>query len=152
MKEVAKLEAQMEAADLKPKSKMSQRPKDTVMRDQSHSLSNIHATKVKRVDAKQLLDVCQLLKLRLQVNEIPPNDIARLFFKSSRHDTEVSIIELKSKFDALGVPAKKGGLLARYLIEPLNQAEIVYNENAKLTQSEIILVLKDLIGDYKLYM
>ncbi len=33
MKEVAKLEAQLEAADLKPKSKMSQRPKDTVMRD-----------------------------------------------------------------------------------------------------------------------
>ena len=33
MKEVAKLEAQLEAADLKPKSKLSQRPKDTVMRD-----------------------------------------------------------------------------------------------------------------------
>ena len=58
MKEVAKLEAQLEAADLKPKSKMSQRPKDTVMRDQSHSLSNIHAAKIKRVDTKQLIDVC----------------------------------------------------------------------------------------------
>jgi hypothetical protein len=43
MQEVARLEAQLEAADLKPKSKLSQRPKDTVVRDQSHSLSNIHA-------------------------------------------------------------------------------------------------------------
>lgn len=91
------------------------------------------------------------MKLRLQVSEIPPDDISKLFFKSTREDTEISIIDLKGKFDALGVPAKKGGLLARYLIEPLNQAEIVYNENAKSTQSEIILVLKDLIGDYKLY-
>ena len=43
MQEVARLEAQLEPADLKPKSKLSQRPKDTVVRDQSHSLSNIHA-------------------------------------------------------------------------------------------------------------
>ena len=58
MRKVAELEAQMEAAEIKPHSKMSQRPKDTVPRDQSHSLSNIHANKVKRVDAKTLHDVC----------------------------------------------------------------------------------------------
>ena len=39
MQEVARLEAQLEAADMKPKSKLSQRPKDTVLRDQSYSLS-----------------------------------------------------------------------------------------------------------------
>ena len=33
MEEVARLEAQLEAADMKPKSKLSQRPKDTVLRD-----------------------------------------------------------------------------------------------------------------------
>ena len=38
MQEVARLEAQLEAADMKPKSKLSQRPKDTVLRDQSYSL------------------------------------------------------------------------------------------------------------------
>ena len=54
MQEVARLEAQLEAADMKPKSKLSQRPKDTVMRDQSHSLSNIHAQRVKSVEPKQL--------------------------------------------------------------------------------------------------
>ena len=31
MQEVARLEAQLEAADMKPKSKLSQRPKDTVL-------------------------------------------------------------------------------------------------------------------------
>ena len=81
MKEVARLETQLEAADLKPKSKLSQRPKDTVMRDQSHSLSNIHAAKVKRVDVKQLSEVCQLLKLRLQEKRLPPDHITPLFFK-----------------------------------------------------------------------
>jgi len=49
------------------------------------------------------------------------------------------------------VPAKKGLLLARYLIEPLNQVEIVYNENAKSAQSEILTMLQGLIGDYMLY-
>jgi hypothetical protein len=115
-------------------------------------MSNIHANKVKRVDAKQLADVCTLLKLRLQEQQLPPSDVATLFgFAKQASNSEVSILELKSKFDALGVAAKKGLLLARYLIEPLNQVEIVYNENAKSAQSEIIAVLRDLIGDYKLY-
>lgn len=99
---------------------MSQRPKDTVVRDQSHSLSNIHASKIKRVDAKQLADVCQLIKLRLQEKELPPANITPLFFKPFTAGKEVSISELKAKFDAFGVPAKKGVLLARYLVEPLN--------------------------------
>lgn len=66
MQEVARLETQLEAADMKPKSKLSQRPKDTVMRDQSHSLSNIHAQRVKSVEPKQLTGVKLLLKLLLQ--------------------------------------------------------------------------------------
>ena len=40
MQEVARLEAQLEAADLKPKSKLSYRPKDTVVRDNTNSISN----------------------------------------------------------------------------------------------------------------
>ena len=65
MQEVARLEAQLEAADMKPKSKLSQRPKDTVMRDQSHSLSNIHAQRHKSVDPKSLTQSVTLLKLLL---------------------------------------------------------------------------------------
>lgn len=64
MQEVARLEAQMEAADMKPKSKMSQRPKDTVKRDAHSSYSN-GGQKQKRVEAKQLSDVVSLLKLKL---------------------------------------------------------------------------------------
>lgn len=120
MKEVAKLEAQLDAAEIKPISKMSQRPKDTVVRDQSHSLANINANKVKRVDAKQLADVCTLLKLRLQEKELAPSNIRPLLFSGPTGNQEISILELKSKFDALGVPAKKAMLLARYLVEPLN--------------------------------
>lgn len=65
MQQIARLEAQLDACDIKPKSKMSQRPKDTVAREGSHSHSNIHATKSKRVDVKQLSDVLQLIKMKL---------------------------------------------------------------------------------------
>ena len=33
MKDIARLEAQLESVDVKPRSKLSQRPKDTVPRD-----------------------------------------------------------------------------------------------------------------------
>lgn len=52
MQEVARLEAQLEAADVKPKSKASQRPKDTVKRDQSANNSNPHGVKMKKVEMK----------------------------------------------------------------------------------------------------
>ena len=41
--------------------------------------------------------------------------------------------------------------MARYLIEPLNQQEVVYNENLKQTQAEIVATLKELVGYYNLY-
>ena len=68
MNEVQRLTEQLNELDLKPnsKSKMSQRPKDTVPRDWSHSLSNIHATRQKPVDRQQLDPVCSLLKCKLQ--------------------------------------------------------------------------------------
>jgi hypothetical protein len=48
---------------------MSQRPKDTVKRDQS--AKNAHSSKLKKVEAKQLADVVAFLKLRLQEQELP---------------------------------------------------------------------------------
>ena len=78
-----KLEEQLAELDLKPnsKSKMSQRPKDTVMRDQSHSLSNIHASRVAPVKKTSLTEVCRLLKLKLQKQKIPSTAIEPLFFE-----------------------------------------------------------------------
>ena len=65
MKDIARLEAQLETGDVKPRSKLSQRPKDTVVRDQTHSLSNIHPGRVKTVDKNKLLSTCMFLKLHL---------------------------------------------------------------------------------------
>lgn len=105
MQEVARLEAQLEAADLKPKSKLSQRPKDTVMRDQSHSLSNIHAQRVKSIEPKQLTMAIQLLKLLLQQKKLITDNMAPLIFQdggfSPNHD--LSIKELSQKFEKLGL-------------------------------------------------
>ena len=105
MQEVARLEAQLEAADMKPKSKLSQRPKDTVLRDQSHSLSNIHAQRQKAVDPKQLTQAVTLLKLLLQKKELIADQMAPLFFDTSNFDpeAEITINDLKSKFEALGL-------------------------------------------------
>jgi len=106
---VARLEAQLEAADMKPKSKLSQRPKDTVMRDQSHSLSNIHAQRLKAVEPKQLTQAITLLKLLLQKKELVSDRMAPLLFDEQRYDpdSEVSINELRLKFEGLGVQSKK---------------------------------------------
>ena len=66
MQEVARLEAQFEAADLKPQVKTQQRPKDTVSRDGKNSMSNQSTQKLKNVEAKSLGEAVQLIKLLLQ--------------------------------------------------------------------------------------
>lgn len=99
MVEVTQLEAQLEAANLKP-SKTSQRPKDTVKRVASATQS-----KQKRVDAKQLGDVVCLLKLKLQERQIPSIKMHTLLFKSYDQAASVSIAQLKLKFEQLGVKA-----------------------------------------------
>ena len=69
---------------MKPKSKMSQRPKDTVKRDQS--AKNAHSSKLKKVEAKQLADVVAFLKLRLQEQELPSIKMQSLVFKPFQPD------------------------------------------------------------------
>ena len=58
---------------------------------------------------------------------------------------------MKNNFENLGVSASKSMLLARYLIEPPTQGEVVFNDQAESTQGEIIRELKETIGHYKLY-
>lgn len=118
MQEVARLEAQLEAADLKPKSKASQRPKDTVKREMSASNANPHGVKMKRVKMKQLNDVVSILKLKLQEQELTSQSIKGLLFSPYKEGVEISIADLKVKFESLGVKAPKSLLIARYLIEP----------------------------------
>lgn len=60
-------------------------------------------------------------------------------------------MQLKERFDVLDIPSKKGLLLARYLVEPQDVAEVIYNENAKSQQEEVLQVLRDTLGEYKLF-
>lgn len=83
---------------------------------------------------------------------LPAAHIEPLFFEPYVPEQEVSILQLKSKFEKLGVDEKKSQLLARYLVEPHNQVEVIYNENAKATQQEVIEILNDTIGHYFLYV
>ena len=102
MQEVARLEAQFEAADLKPQAKKTQqRPKDTVTRDGKNSLTNITAQKSKNVEPKQLQEVVQLLKLLLQQQQISQGGnfekMAPLLFDEGQYDPNqpIEIAELK---------------------------------------------------------
>ena len=163
MKEVAHLETQLEAAAIKPKSKTSQRPKDTVHRDVTQSLSNVSTQKVKIVEAKQLKIEVQLLKLMLQQKFLQADrteNMAPLLFgfEGSYDPTEqISIKDIKAKFEDLGIQTKKAVQLARYLVENnqhqnQNQSgEVLYNENLTAETQIILISLQQLIGHYYLY-
>ena len=64
MKEIAALEAQLEDADIKPKQKITLRPKDTIRPISSHPTSH-QTLKVRLVEPKQLEDVSQHIRLVL---------------------------------------------------------------------------------------
>ena len=148
MQEVARLEAQMEQADIKPKAKGVSRPKDTVKRDQSGPAKT---NKSKRVESKQLNDVVAILKLKLQELELTTQMMQDLFFPNHKPSEEVSIAKLKTDFESLGIKPDKAYLLARYVVEPKSGGEVVVNEHASCSQSDVLDALYDLIGPYKIY-
>ena len=153
MKEVARLESQLEENDMKPKSKMSQRPKDTYVKDQVHSLSNNSVQKVKSIDAKQLVEVVHLLKLHLQQKNIAANNrqgVTQLILQTDDYNmqTPITIGELRQKFEKLSIDMKKSTQLARFLIEPPGQTDIIFNENQKLQLLRVMMNLQKLIGQY----
>ena len=156
MQEVAHLESQLGEAQIKPLSKMSQRPLDTEVRAQSHSHAIKQGQRVKRVEAKQLTEVTLLLKLLLQARQVlanSPDALAPLLFEGTEiaADDELSIDEMKTVFEHVGLSAKKSTLVARYLIEPESQDDILYNESMRADVSQILLKLKELVGEYCLY-
>ena len=151
MKDIARLEAQLESVDVKPRSKLSQRPKDTVPRDQTHSLSNIHPGRVKTVEKNKLFATCMHLKLLLQHRHITMDNIHQLIFNDLDLNEQVSIAELRDGFIDLGIPVSKALLMARYLIEPPTQGEVMFNEQAMSTQGEIVRELREIIGHYRLF-
>lgn len=64
---------------------------------------------------------------------------------------QITINELTSKFQALGVNIKKSVQLARFLIEPPSETDIIFNENLKDDVQSVIDKLQKLIGFYYLY-
>lgn len=82
------------------------------MRDQKNSLSNVNAPRMKNVDAKQLTEAVQLLKLLLQQQQFSQGSlesIAPLLFDEGQYDPDsyISIQKLHEKFENLGIQAKK---------------------------------------------
>lgn len=67
-------------------------------------------------------------------------------------DKQISIQELKERFERIGVQTKKSLQVARYLVEPTSSDEFVVNEGLKLEQHEVLKNLHQLIGQYYLYI
>lgn len=117
----------------------------------SASNTNPHSVKMKRVEMKQLNDVIPILKLKLQEQELTSQAIKGLLFNPFKEAMEISISDLKVKFESLGVKAPKSLLITRYLIEPQKGGEVVFSENTVSTQKNIVDQLYDLVGPYKIY-
>lgn len=66
-------------------------------------------------------------------------------------DQDISIAELKVKFEGLGIQTKKSTQLARYLIELPTQGEIIFNDQLKAQSRDVVDKLANLIGQYHLY-
>ena len=120
-------------------------------REMSASNTNPHSVKMKRVEMKQLNDVIPILKLKLQEQELTSQAIKGLLFNPYKEAMEISISDLKVKFESLGVKAPKSLLITRYLIEPQKGGEVVFSENTVSTQKNIVDQLYDLVGPYKIY-
>lgn len=58
---------------------------------------------------------------------------------------------LRDIFETNGIPDKKSLLLARYIIEPQKEKELVLSEDISMSQKMIIAGLEGLIGHYKIY-
>lgn len=120
-------------------------------REMSASNTNPHSVKMKRVEMKQLNDVIPILKLKLQEQELTSQAIKGLLFNPYKEAMEISISDLKVKFESLGVKAPKSLLITRYLIEPQKGGEVVFSENTVSTQKNIVDQLYELVGPYKIY-
>ena len=75
-------------------------------------------------------------------------------FEEGQYDRnqQISISELKVKFESLGVQSKKSLQVARYLIEPVTEDDFVVNENTSIKSQEVLQNLAKLIGQYYLYI
>ena len=91
------------------------------------------------------------LKLKLQVKGFHSNQIKDYFFKPYSAESPVSIRKLRDMFEFNGFTDKKSELLARYLVEPRDQAQVEVDEDREANQRSVIAVLEESVGHYKVY-
>lgn len=61
-----------------------------------------------------------------------------LIFQPFQADAEISIAGMKKRFEQLGVKAQKALLLARYLVEPADSAEVLFSDELVATQKTVL--------------
>ena len=103
------------------------------------------------VDSKQLENVFLELRLKMQVKGFHSNQIKDYFFKPYNSEEKVTLVKLRNMFENNGLPANKSELLARYILEPRDQPEVYLQTDRSATQRNIIAVLEESIGHYKVY-
>ena len=66
--------------------------------------------------------------------------MASILFEEGQYDRnqQISISELKVKFESLGVQSKKSLQVARYLVEPVNEEDFIVNESTSLKSQEVL--------------
>lgn len=95
------------------------------------------------VKEDELVHAKYLLKLKLISDKIPFKSFAECLFIQYTEKENISIRELiKLLYD---MPTKGSELLARYLIESRETAEIEYNQNAECSVTEVIGKLKQFL-------
>ena len=64
----------------------------------------------------------------------------------------MTVKEVMDHFEnSIGMTVKKALLLARYVIEPQDQTEVVFSEDNSLKQWQIVEKFKVLLGNYQVY-
>jgi hypothetical protein len=64
----------------------------------------------------------------------------------------MTVKELMEHFEShFGITVKKSLLLARYVIEPQDQSEVVFSEDNSKKQWQIVEKFKPLLGNYQIY-
>ena len=66
--------------------------------------------------------------------------MAPILFEEGQYDRnqQISISELKVKFESLGVQSKKSLQVARYLVEPVNEEDFIVNESTSFKSQEVL--------------
>ncbi|CDW75040.1 UNKNOWN [Stylonychia lemnae] len=107
--------------------------------------------KLPKVDPSKLSQTILALKLKLQSKAFKYEQLKDFFFKPYQPENDVSIKFLSEIFDSNGIEDKQSLLLARYLIEPSDQSQVIYDVELSKKQKLIVTSLSKMIGQYQIF-